>query len=268
MTIDLSIIIVNYNTKDLTLACIDSILKCNPKLTFEIILVDNGSTDGSQELFHKIQGNKLRVILHQKNLGFAKANNSGIKKAFGQYVLLLNSDTEIKRGTLETLVEFAKHTPNVGIVAPRLLNSDGTLQASAFRFPTAKLAFQEYWLGKKIFEKYVPRVIKPTEIEAVVAAAILITPQALKRVGFLDEKYFMYFEDLDYCRKVHAAGFKIYYHPDAEVIHHHGASGKALANTGDQWKRLIPSSKLYHGTLRHYLINGIIWSGQKFHRLF
>lgn len=268
MSMDLSIIIVNYNTKDLTLACVDSILKCNPKLTYEIILVDNGSTDGSAELFHKIQGNKLRVILHQKNLGFSKANNSGIKKALGQYILLLNSDTEIKRGTLEALVEFAKHTPSVGIVAPRLLNSDGSLQASAFRLPTPKLAFQEYWLGKKVYEKYVPRVIKPIEVEAVVAAAILITPQAINRAGLLDERYFMYFEDLDYCRKVRAVGLKIYYLPEVEVIHHHGASGKSLATQGDQWKRLIPSSKLYHGTFKHYLINGIIWSGQKLHRIF
>src|SRR5687767_4394710 len=101
METEISIIIVNYNTKDLTLACVDSILKCNLKLKYEIIIVDNGSTDGSQELFAELNNStKLRFVLHQKNLGFAKGNNSGIKKAIGKYILLLNSDTLVKRGAI------------------------------------------------------------------------------------------------------------------------------------------------------------------------
>jgi GT2 family glycosyltransferase len=268
MEIELSIIIVNYNTKDLTLACIDSILKCNPRLLYEIIVVDNGSTDGSQEVFQELNNStKLRFILHQKNLGFSKGNNSGIKKAIGQYILLLNSDTLIKRGALEELYEFAKHTPYVGAVGPRLLNEDGSIQPSVYNLPTIKRAFQHYWLGKKVYEKFAPKGLKPVEVEALVAAAFLITPQAIRKVGLLDEKYFMYFEDLDYCRKILTAGFKIYYIPTAEVVHLHGASGKNAASSENQWKRLIPSSKLYHGTLRHTIITAILWSGQKLHKL-
>lgn len=265
---DLSIIIVNYNTKELTLACVDSVLRSNPKMSYEIILVDNGSTDGSQEFFDKIRGNKLRIILHKKNLGFSKANNSAIQKAMGQFILLLNSDTEVKRGSIDEIYDFAKHTPLVGLVGPKLLNPDGSTQASVFRFPTLKRAIKQYWLGQKgFYEKYSPKGEKPVEVEALVAAALLITPLARKKVGMLDERYFMYFEDLELCRKVREAGLKVYYYPQAEVYHHHGASGKQLENSGSEWQRLIPSSKIYHGVFKHYLITFVLWSGQKWQKL-
>ena len=98
-------------------------------------------------------------------------------------------------------------------------------------------------------------------------AAFLITPKALNKVGLLDERYFMYFEDIDYCRRIARAGLKIYYLPEAEVYHVHGASGKGLVDDKNQWKRLIPSSKIYHGLLRHYLISFIIASSQKWREL-
>jgi len=101
------------------------------------------------------------------------------------------------------------------------------------------------------------------EVEAAAMTAFLITPQGLKQAGLLNEKYFMYFEDLDYCRELKKAGLKVYYLPRAEVIHHHGASGKKIARFEDQWRRLIPSSKIYHGLVKHYLFNFILWSGQK-----
>ena len=98
-------------------------------------------------------------------------------------------------------------------------------------------------------------------------AAFLITPQAKKKVGLLDERYFMFFEDHDYCKRVGEAGLKIFYYPKALVVHHHGESGKMLADEDNQWRRLIPSSKIYHGALKHYLLNFIIWSSQKWQRL-
>lgn len=254
---ELSIIIVNYNTKDLLLACLDSILKSNPKTTVEIIIVDNASTDGSVEALQKIQGGKIRVIFHQKNLGFSKANNSGIKKALGQYILLLNSDTLVHRGAIDSLYDFAKHTAGLGVVGSRLYNTDGTIQGSVYRLPTLARTIKQYWLGKKrLLDKYAPAGDKPVIVEAVVGASMLITPRARQEVGLLDEKYFMYFEDFEYCRKVWERGLKVYYLPESGVTHIHGGSG-------GKNEYLVKASKLYHGLLKYYLVWFVTWSGQK-----
>ncbi|MCD6225630.1 glycosyltransferase family 2 protein, partial [bacterium] len=203
---------------------------------------------------------------HQ-NLGFSKANNQGISIAQGKYLLLLNSDTIVKKGSLEKMVEFAEAHHDAGVVGPRLLNADGSIQPSCFNFPSVLGAIKEFWLGKKgSFTKWAPKGKQPVEVDAVVGAAFLITPQARKKVGLLDERYFFYFEDIDYCRRVWRAGLKVYYFPQAEIIHLHGASGKKLKQKPNQW--LIASSKIYYGWWRYYLINSIIWLGQKYEKLF
>src|SRR3990167_5825841 len=243
---DLSIIIVNYKTPELVKACVASIKKYPPKVLYEIIVIDN-SID---------------------NVGFAKGNNRGIKKAKGEYILLLNSDTLVKKGSLDKLLEFARSKNDAGVVGARPVNIDGSLQESVSHFTTIWSATKEYWLGEKgNFGLYLPKTEVPVEVDSVVGAAFLITPEALKKVGMLNEKYFMYFEDLDYCRKVKNAGLKVYYLPDSEVIHYLGASGHKIAESSQQWKRLIPASKIYHGTLVHYLINFILWTGQKFGKI-
>lgn len=256
---DLTIIIVNYNTKDLTLDCVASVYKARPKLEFEIIVVDNGSSEGMPT------SKRYTLIRNQQNLGFTRANNQGIKKAKGEYILLLNSDTLVKKGALEKLIKFAKKTTDAGAVAPKLLNPDGSTQASIYRFPTLGLAIRQYWLGQKgLLDKYIPSSARPVAVDAAVMAAFLITPRGLKKVGFLDERYFMYFEDLEYCRHLKKAGLKVYYLPQAQITHFHGASGKHLTKFENQWRRLIPSSKIYHGALRHAIMTIVIWSGQKF----
>lgn len=274
--IDISVIIVSYNTKNLTLDCIRSIEKEGSNLNKEIIVIDNDSKDGSVSVLRKIQvpylrrqaNIKFQLIINKSNTGFSKANNQGIKIAKGKYILLLNSDTKVKKGALDELVKFAKLTPDAGVVAARLLNPDGSIQASCFHFPTIKNAFLEYWLGKKgLFDKYAPLGNKPTTVDASVAAAFLITPKALSYVPHLDERYFFYMEDLDYCRQIWKAGLKVYYLPSSEVYHYHGASGKHLADEANQWRRLIPSSKIYHGILKHYILTSILWLGQKKNRL-
>ena len=272
--VDVSVIIVSYNTKDLTLQCIKSIIDSIERLDYEIIVIDNGSSDGSldsiQSLKFKFQNDKskLKVIKNDENLGFSKANNQGIKVAKGRYILLLNSDTKAKKGAIEKLINFAKNTPDAGVIGPKLLNPDGSTQTSVFRLPTVNRAIQQYWFGKKeILDKYVPTGSEPVSVESLVMAAFLITPHAVKKVGLLDERYFMFYEDHDYCRRVTNVGLKVYYLPSSEVLHYHGASGKNLANYENQWRRLIPSSKIYHGFLGHHLLTLIIWSGQKFRNI-
>jgi GT2 family glycosyltransferase len=266
---DLSIIVVSYNTRKLTLDCLKSIQKEGSAIKKEIVMVDNNSKDGSVEALKKLQNEEaIKLIENKANLGFAKANNQGIKVASGKYILLLNSDTKVKKGALGNLVKFAEKTSDTGVVSARLLNTDGTLQGSCFHFPTIKNAILEYWFGRKgLFEKFAPKGRKPVEVDAVTGAAFLITPRAIEEVGLLDERYFFYMEDIDYCRKIRRGGLKVYYLPTAEVIHYHGASGRHLADEANQWRRQIPSSKIYHGVLKHYVLFMVMWLGQKWQRL-
>lgn len=223
---ELSIIIVNYKTPKLTKKCVESIKKFPPKFSYEVIVIDN-STD---------------------NVGFAMGNNKGIRKAKGKYILLLNSDTEVKKNSLDKLIRFAKKRSDAGAVAPRLLNEDGSVQPSCFNFPTIISSS----------EKYAPQNTQVVDIA--VMAAFLITPKCLKKVGLLDEKYFMYFEDFDYCRRIKKFGLKVYYLVDSEVTHIHGASGGVN-------KSLIESAKKYYGVVGYYTQTFILWLAQKCQKL-
>lgn len=269
----LSIVIVNLNTKDLTIGCLRSIEKEAKDLNFEVLLTDNGSNDGSVEAFQKIKNqkfwkNKLTLILNNSNTGYGKANNQGIKKAKGKYVLLLNNDTVIHKNSLQKLIKFADDTPDAGVVGSKLLNIDGTLQMSCFNFPTLKNAILEYFFGKKgLFDKFAPVGKNPVTVDSVVGAVFLMTPKALKKVGILDERYFAYFEDIDYCRQTWKQGLKVYYLPESVITHYHGATFKKLSNDAERWKKLIPSSKIYHGLINHYIINAVIWIGQKWRKI-
>ncbi len=240
---EISIIIVNYKADKLLVKCLDSIKKFPPKVPYEVIVIDN----------------------NKNNVGFARGVNKGIRKSKGRYIFLLNPDTEVKEESIEKLYEFVEEHPDAGVVGPKLLNPDGSLQHSVFNFPTILSAFVAFWMGNRAkYEKYAPPTT--TKVDAVMGAAFLITPMALKKVGLLDERYFMYYEDLDYCRRVWEAGLKVYYLPLAEIIHYHGVSGKDIVKPAFQWKRLIPSSKIYNGVIKHYLINSVIWSGQKWQK--
>jgi len=266
--IELSVILVNLNTKRLTLDSIHSVLR-EGEVKKEIIVVDNGSTDGSVEALGELTKKKvIKFIKNRENLGFAKANNQGIRIAKGKYILLLNNDTIVKKEALTKLVEFAKERRDAGVVGSKLLNIDGSLQPSCFHFPTITNAIKEYLLGQMgNFEKFAPKAKEAVTVDAVVGASFLITSLARKKVGLLDERYFAYFEDIDYCRKVWQSGLKVYYLPSSEIIHYHGATFKKMAKREDQWRKLIPGSKIYHGVLKHYIINTILWLGQKWEKL-
>ncbi|MFH1792388.1 MAG: glycosyltransferase, partial [Patescibacteria group bacterium] len=154
--LDLSIVIVNFNTKKLVEDCFDSIKKEESKISWEVIVVDNGSIDGSKDAFRKLEKeyNNFKLILNNENLGYAKANNQGVKISKGKYLLLLNSDTIVKRYALGNLIKFAEKTSDAGVIGSRLYNLDGSLQPSCFHFPTIKNALLEYFFNKKgLFDK-------------------------------------------------------------------------------------------------------------------
>jgi hypothetical protein len=257
---NLSIIIVSFNTKDLLKRCLESL----PSF-LEIIVVDNGSTDGTILMLKKIKeskNKKIKIIENKENVGFARAVNQGLKQAEGEYLLLLNSDIFVKGNALEKLINFAKEQSQIGVVGGKLINPDGSLQGSCFYLPTISRIVREFWFnGSSFLNKYAPLGKKPVEVEAIIGAVFLIPKKVLRKVGFFDERYFMYFEDLDYCRRVRKNGFKVYYLPEAEFIHEHGASGRNIPQKTHRW--LVESSKVYHGVIKYYLITFIIWSGQK-----
>ena len=279
----LSIIIVNYNTEELLEKCLESIEQESKRVEewkMELIVVDNGSTDGSPKMVKTIINKlslmdkkllttnrqspiTLKLIENKENLGFARAVNQALRQARGKVFLLLNSDTVVKPGALEKLLEFEEKV-RPAVIGAKLINPDGTPQPSVFHLPTVMRAIREYWLGERgAFSKYLPLGERPIEVEAVSGGAMLISREIVEKAGFFDERYFMYFEDLDFCRRARKAGFKIYFLPSAEIIHTHGASGVKLAEKEFQWRRLMPSSRTYHGKFKHYLLSIILWTGQK-----
>ncbi len=262
-----SIVIVNFNTGNLLKECLASIDKSTNNFKnpiTEVILVDNASSDESVlKIGDYKNDNNIKIIGNSENVGFAKAVNQGIGNAGGEYVFLLNPDCKMKDNVLQKLIEYSENHLSIGALGPKLLNSDGSIQTSVMPFPGVVRAFKEFFFGIKVYSKYTPKVSIPTNVDAVVMAAFLITPEALKRVGKLNEKYFMYFEDIEYCSRLHKEGLSVIYFPGAEVIHHHGVSGRKILDYNNQWKRLIPSSKLYHGPLKHYIINFVIWFGSR-----
>lgn len=257
----LSIIVGNYNTFKLTYECIRSIYKYPINYSFEVIVVDDASPDGSGMKLKQLERDykKLKVILNMKNQGFVGTNNKALRISKGDYKLLLNSDTVVKFNSINNLVSFADNTKDAGVVGSRLLNLDGTTQESCYNFPTLFNVIN--------YKKFSPTADKPTPVDAVVGAAFLITPKAYKLIGGLNTKYVSYFEDLDYCREVYKRGLKVYYLPDSVITHYHGESFKQLSNSSNQWKKLIPSSIAYHGVLKHYLLFLISWTWQKLNRL-
>lgn len=236
--IDISIIIVNYNVKELLEQCIRSIFTASSGLNIEVIVVDNNSFDGSlryiQEKFP--DDKRLKLIESPVNLGFAKANNLGVKKAAGEFVLILNPDTILQEDTLQKTLKFYKDNPGTGAVTCKLILPNGKLDLACRRsFPTPSVAvYRILGLSKifpksRIFGKYNLTYLeenKTYEVDAIVGAFMLIKKSVYDEVNGFDEDYFMYGEDLDLCFRIKKAGYKIYYYPDTSIIHYKGESTK------------------------------------------
>jgi len=265
MTLD--IIIVNWNTADTTKKCVDSIIKYVNNISYQITVVDNASTDNSIQLLEKIDNRRLKIIKNQFNFGYAKACNIGASQAKAKYLLFLNSDILFIDNSLKLLIDYYNTTKKIGAIGPKYLNPDLTPQASVFPKQTIINAFKQYFLNQPFtFSKYTPDSNSIQKVWSISGGCILIKNSIFKKIGKWNQDYFMYYEDLDICRRLIKNGFNIIYYPLAKVIHYHGLSGKKVAPNNNQWKRLIPSSIKYHGFVKHVLLTSILYLGQKWQK--
>ncbi len=235
---DLSIIIVNYKTYNLTKQTIDSVVSTINNLNYEIIVVDNASCDGSLEKLEKDfnEFSNIYFIANENNDGFAVANNMGFKKAKGDYTLLLNSDVIVKENTIDESVNFIKNHKSIGILGCKVVLPDGKLDKACRRsFPTFEVSFyrmsglSKLFPKSKRFNKYNLSYLDENGVyplDCVVGAFMLIRSDILSKCNGLDESYFMYGEDIDLCYRVKEMGYEVYYFGKYEIIHFKGASGK------------------------------------------
>jgi len=228
----LAISIVSYNCLQYLKECLDSIYKNPPGSSYEVVVVDNASTDGTSG-FVKKNYPKLRLISNDKNIGFAAANNQAINATSSEYILLINSDCKVYRKSLDRLIKFAGENPETGIIGPRVTNSDGSIQLSCRNFPSffnaaAHTLLVNIYPDNPFSKKYKLMDVsrdKPFKVDWVSGSAMIIRRAALTDTGLLDENYFMYVEDLDICYRMTQAGWKVFYLPDSEILHHIGGSG-------------------------------------------
>jgi GT2 family glycosyltransferase len=232
---DLSIIIVNYNVKEFLQNLLHSINKAAQNISHEVIIVDNGSDDGSVEL---IQQNfpEVKLIINKENLGFGRANNIAMKQAEGEYFLLLNPDTLLSEDTLQEMMSFLNNRPDAGIAGCKILNPDGTLQLACRRsFPGPWTSFckvmglSNLFPGSKIFAKYNLTYLDENqtyEVDAVSGSFMMMKREAYEKTGGFDQDFFMYGEDLDLCYRIQKEGYEVFYVHSAQIIHYKGESTK------------------------------------------
>lgn len=293
----ISVIIVNFNTQKLLKDCLQSIFEKTQGLEFEVIVVDNASGDGSQEMVKK-DFPQVILLENKKNLGFAAGNNLGLKKAKGEYLLLLNSDTELIENSLLKMVEVMEKNPKVGIASCQLVGKTGEIQPSGGFFPHLgrvfawmffldDLPFLSWWI--KPFHPHPPQFYtrdswyqQPHFQDWVTGAFFLIRKQVQEEIGFLDEKFFMYVEEMEYCYRAKKAGWQVFYTPVTKIIHLGGQSGTAkgvllgeyqglqyfFGKHKPAWQKIFLRLFLKIGALLRLVLFGIIKKNPEVRRIY
>ena len=225
--VDISFIIVNWNTRDILINCLNSIYKTAGDIDYEICVVDNNSTDGSQEAIRK-HFPEVNLIENNTNTGFAHANNQAIKIMQGRFALLLNSDAILQEGAVRNLLSFMDGFPGAGIAGAQLLNDDGSKQNSIDNFPSLETEVFNKSILRFFFPNKYPGKSRsyqsPIEVDSVIGACMMVREEAMEEVGIFDEDYFIFLEETDWCFRMHKNGWKVYHVPDARVIHLSGYS--------------------------------------------
>jgi GT2 family glycosyltransferase len=267
-------VIVNWNTGNLLSECIESVYAETKQCDFEIIVLDNASSDNSIDLVEE-KYKEVRVIRNKANLGFSAANNLGVKEAEGEFIILLNPDTKIIDGALDKLWLYAKKNRAVtGAAGAKLLNEDMSFQREqGLRFPGLWTAFFQYFFLSHFFG--LPGIFmnhdvgRAKEVDWLCGACLCCQREVYERIGGMDERYFLYAEDMDLCRRIKEAGYKIVYYPDAQIIHY---SKQSVKKQDEKVLKLqVQSLKdfyaLHHNKLSYFVFKNIIFFGLIFRLL-
>ena len=270
----LSVIIVSWNVRDLLQRALASVFASwggEPGL--EVIVVDNASRDGSVQMLHETFP-QVRVIANAENRGFPGGNNQGIAAATGDFLLLLNPDTEVLADALPRMVDYLRARPDVGMVGPQLLNADGSVQSSRRHFPTVPVLFLEStWLDKLVPRKhrrYYYAQNRPDhvtqDVDWITGAAMLTRREVIDRIGGMDEGFFMYSEELDWCKRIKTTGWRVVYFPEARIVHYEGKSSEQVVPARHVYfqSSKVRYTRKYHGpivaeTLRGWLLAQYSW---------
>lgn len=232
---ELSIIVTSYKNPDLLKVCLNSIKENLKNYPFELIVVDS-QTEEKTEMMMREDFSEVTFFPFEKNVGFQALLKKGLDESRGKYILLMNGDMIVKPGSIEGLLEYIKQNPTVGLVGPKLLNFNGTLQYSCFRFyKLMTIVYRRTFLsktsfGKKHLDWFLMKDANHNEILKVdwlMGSALMLTRDALRKVGYMDTQFFMYMEDVDWCRRFWENGYEVVYYPKSVMHHYHGkVSGK------------------------------------------
>ena len=235
---------MSFNSLDYLKDCIDSIYSFPPDNPYDLIIVDNASTDGTSRF---IAGDHPGIILisNKENVGFAAANNQAIKATDSKYILLINSDCEVYKDSIDKLIYYMDKNPRVAAAGPKIINSDGSVQYSCRSFPSffsaaAHSVLVHIYPNNPVSKKYMMTGIRrdrPVSVDWVSGSCMIIRRKAIEETGPLDEKYFMYVEDLDICYRMWKKDWEVHYVPDSEVLHHIGGSSHKTSNSGNQGRK-------------------------------
>lgn len=260
---DVTIAVINWNTREMLAKCLKTLSDAQPLLSYEIRVIDNHSTDGSPQMVNR-DFSEVELVENAGNLGFSAAANQALRQSAAKYVFILNSDTEIDNEAIEILVDFADHHQEAGVIGPALFNSDGSTQITGRNFPSFWDATMHAFLGviwhnnpwsvryKMLdWNRQSERIV-----DWVSGAAMFIRRDAAKEVNFFDETFFMYVEDLDFCYRLNKKNWKVYFCPQAKVVHHLGKSSeqsntKMIVEFQKSMYRFY--AKKYKGSWRRFL---------------
>jgi GT2 family glycosyltransferase len=234
--VKLSIIIVGWNVCDDLVRCLRSVERHAPSEPCEVIVIDNASVDGTVDTVRR-EFPHVTVLANGENRGFAAANNQGLARATGRYILLLNPDTVVRTGALDTMIQYMEVHEDVGVCGPLLLNSDGSIQASVRRFPNFRSAlyrntiFRNIGLFRTDYRRFMMcdfTYDRLCEVDQVMGAALMTRRSVVEQIGRLDERFFMYFEEVDFCYRVRRAGWRVTFIPQAQITHRGQASAEQI----------------------------------------
>ncbi len=268
----LSIVIVNWNTEIQLRECLASVVNNNESIPTEVIVVDNCSADRSCEMCGSEFPN-VKLIINECNVGFARANNTAIRASSGDFIMLLNPDTQVRPNTMSRMIEFMRDNPSAGVVGPKIIEPNGEIQGSARKFPSLRTAFlgrtsflRKIFGSSSVATDEIPCLAHKSddalEVDWVNGACMFVRKEAIEQTGLLDEKFFMYWEDADWCFRIIKSGWKVFWLPTAEILHLTGESSRQAK---------IKTIVFFHKSIFYYFskninenksfaLNALVWS--------